>query len=95
MDLSKELMDNLNTANTGLNIDTREDQFASLMCKGTGFYPDVHTTNLIARMLDSRFVAKGYKLNDCDAFTVYAEIITILTEVAQASNFDKGDNYEC
>ena len=42
-------------------------------------------------MLDARFIAKGYNLDDCDAYIVYAEIITILKEVAQASNFDKGE----
>jgi len=85
-------MDNLNT---GFDIDTTEGQFALLMSRGAGFYPDIQATTSIAQMLNARFVAKGYNLDDCDAYTVYAEIITILTEVAQASNFDKGDNYEC
>ena len=80
---------------TDIDISSTMGQFSLLMSRGAGFYPDTETGWSIAKMLDSRFLAKGYNLDDCDVYTVYAEIITILTEVAQASNFDKGDNYEC
>jgi len=80
---------------TDIDIGSTMGQFALLMSRGAGFYPDIQATTSIAQMLNSRFLAKGYNLDDCDVYTIYAEIITILTEVAQASNFDKGDNYEC
>ena len=76
---------------TDIDINSTMGQFALLMSKGAGFYPDYETSWSIAKMLDARFIAKGYKLDDCDAYTVYAEIITILKEVAQTSNFDKGE----
>ena len=81
-------MDNFYT-----NIDegSTMGQFSLLMSTGAGFYPDYEASCSISKMLDSRFLAKGYNLDDCDVYTVYAEIITILNEVAQTSNFDKGE----
>ena len=76
---------------TNIDINSTMGQFSLLMSNGAGFYPDYETSWSIAKMLDARFIAKGYKLDDCDAYVVYAEIITILKEVAQASNFDKGE----
>ena len=76
---------------TGIDEGSTIGQFSLLMSRGAGFYPDYETSWSIAKMLDSRFLAKGYNLDDCDVYTVYAEIITILNEAAQASNNKKGE----
>lgn len=76
---------------TDIDINSTMGQFSLLMSRGAGFYPDYEASCSISKMLDSRFLAKGYNLEDCDAYTIYAEIIKILNEVAQASNFDKGE----
>lgn len=73
------------------DLNTTEGQFALLVSQGLGIYPDLQMTNSIAKMLNSRFIAKGYDLDDCDMYTIHAEIMTILNEVAQASNNNKGE----
>ncbi|NDB81872.1 MAG: hypothetical protein EB127_03865 [Alphaproteobacteria bacterium] len=71
------------------DLSTTEGQFTLLVSQGVGLYP-----NSIAKMLNARFIAKGYDLDDCDMYTIHTEIMTILNEVAQASNNNKENNYE-
>ena len=73
------------------DLSTTEGQFTLLVSQGVGLYPDLEMTNSIAKMLNARFIAKGYDLDDCDMYTIHTEIMTILNEVAQASNNNKGE----
>ena len=80
--------------NNEIDLNTTAGQLSLLFGSALGFYPKKGNINLIADMLEVRLTKRNISTNDIDVYTLYAEIINVLTEVAQASNNEKENNYE-